>query len=74
MATRPGSSRTRCCKPGLSRHLQIIGEAARALPAELRAQATDIPCPKIVGMRNVLMHGYFDIDTGIVWHAVTHVS
>jgi uncharacterized protein with HEPN domain len=54
------------------RHLQIIGEAARALPAELRAQAADIPWPKIMGMRNVLVHGYFDIDTEIVWQAVTH--
>jgi uncharacterized protein with HEPN domain len=53
------------------RHLQIIGEAARALPDETRAHAQDIPWPKIIGMRNVLVHGYFDIDTEIVWHAVT---
>jgi uncharacterized protein with HEPN domain len=53
------------------RHLQIIGEAARALPAEVRALATAIPWSKIIGMRNVLVHGYFDIDTDIVWQAVT---
>lgn len=51
------------------RHLQIIGEAARALPEEVRALAPDIPWAKIVGMRNVLVHGYFDIDTDIVWDA-----
>ena len=33
------------------RHLQIIGEAARAL-------TTQIPWTKIIGMRNVLVHGY----------------
>jgi len=54
------------------RHLQIIGEAARALPMEVRTMAPDIAWPKIIGMRNVLVHGYFDIDTDIVWEAVSH--
>jgi uncharacterized protein with HEPN domain len=31
--------------------------------------APDIPWPKIIGMRNVPLHGYFDIDTDIVWQA-----
>jgi uncharacterized protein with HEPN domain len=53
------------------RHLQIIGEAARALPEAVRERASAIPSPKIIGMRNVLVHGYFDIDTDIVWHAVS---
>jgi len=53
------------------RHLQIIGEAARALPTAVRTLAPEIPWPKIIGMRNVLVHGYFDIDTDIVWQAVT---
>jgi uncharacterized protein with HEPN domain len=53
------------------RHLQIIGEAARRLPPELQALAPDIAWPQIIGMRNVLVHGYFDIDTEIVWQAVT---
>lgn len=51
------------------RHLQIIGEAARALPEDVRALASEAPWPKIVGMRNILVHGYFDIDTDIVWDA-----
>jgi len=51
------------------RHLQIIGEAARALPEDVRALAPEIPWSKIVGMRNILVHGYFDIDTDIVWDA-----
>jgi uncharacterized protein with HEPN domain len=53
------------------RHLQVIGEAARALPERVRAMAPDIPWPKIIGMRNVLVHGYFEIDTVIVWEAAT---
>ncbi len=52
------------------RHLQIIGEAARALPDEVRVLAPDIPWSKVIGMRNILVHGYFQIDTEIVWNAV----
>ena len=53
-------------------HLQIIGEAARTLPTDARTMAPEIAWPKIIGMRNVLVHGYFDIDTDIVWQAVTN--
>jgi uncharacterized protein with HEPN domain len=53
------------------RHLQIIGEAAGVLPEEVRVLASDIPWSEIVGMRNVLVHGYFEIDTDIVWDAAT---
>ena len=53
------------------RNLQIIGEAARALPQEVRDLAPEITWPAIIGMRNVLVHGYFDIDTGIVWEAAS---
>jgi uncharacterized protein with HEPN domain len=53
------------------RNLQIIGEAARGLPDDVRALAPDIEWPRIIGMRNVLVHGYFDIDTNIVWDAAS---
>lgn len=53
------------------RHLQIIGEAARALPKDVRALAPEVPWSQIIGMRNILVHGYFDIDTDIVWDAAT---
>ena len=51
------------------RHLQIIGEAVRRLPEEIRNLAPDIPY-KIIGMRNILVHGYFEIDLDVVWDAV----
>ena len=51
------------------RHLQIIGEAARALPEDVRALAPEIPWSSIIGIRNILVHGYFDTD--IVWEAAT---
>lgn len=53
------------------RHLQIIGEAARALPEDVRAMAPEVEWHKIIGMRNVLVHGYFEIDADIVWGAAS---
>jgi uncharacterized protein with HEPN domain len=51
-------------------HLQVIGEAARALSAEFIATHTQVPWSKIVGMRNILVHNYFGVDADIVWEAV----
>lgn len=53
------------------RNLQIIGEAARALPEDVRALAPEVEWTEIVGMRNVLVHGYFDIDTELVWETAS---
>lgn len=50
--------------------LQIIGEAARALPQRVRDQAPDIPWAEIIGMRHVLVLGYCGVDTEIVWRVV----
>lgn len=51
-------------------HLQIIGEAVRALSVETTSQANKIEWQKIVGMRNILVHNYFSIDTDIVWAVI----
>jgi len=53
-------------------HLQVIGEASRAISAELRAQSHQVPWRAIIGMRNILVHHYFGIDLDIVWNAVEH--
>jgi uncharacterized protein with HEPN domain len=52
-------------------HLQIIGEASRALAQETRELSPEIPWKQMIGMRNVLSHNYFEIDLDIVWSAVT---
>ena len=52
------------------RHLQIIGEACRALSPEFKAQHSDVPWSDIIGMRNILVHDYFGIDVEAVWSAV----
>ena len=50
--------------------LEIIGEAAVGVTKEFRDQYPEIPWKVIVGMRNRLIHGYFDIDLDIVWKTV----
>lgn len=53
-------------------HLQIIGEASRALSSDLRDQYPEVPWSKIIGMRNILVHDYFGIDVDVVWAVVEH--
>ncbi len=51
--------------------LEIIGEAARGVSAAFRASHTEIPWRSIAGMRDRLVHGYFDVNLDIVWETVT---
>lgn len=52
-------------------HIEIIGEACRALPAEFQAHHVDVRWRDIIGMRNILVHQYFGIDRDAVWTVVT---
>lgn len=51
--------------------LEVIGEAARGVSSAFRASHTEIPWEKMVGMRDRLIHGYFDINLDIVWETVS---
>lgn len=50
------------------RRLQIIGEAIVQLPDEFKTRHFEIPWAKIAGLRNRLVHEYFDIDHGLIWN------
>jgi uncharacterized protein with HEPN domain len=52
------------------RNLEIIGEAAKHVSEEIRAQISDIEWRKISGMRDMLAHAYFGIDDDILWDVV----
>jgi len=51
-------------------HLQILGEAAARISEDFRNSHENIPWPKIIGMRNILVHDYFGIDIDIVWSVI----
>jgi uncharacterized protein with HEPN domain len=52
------------------RNLEVIGEAAKNIPEEVRANSPTIEWKKIAGLRDILIHEYFGIDGEIVWDIV----
>lgn len=54
------------------RLVEILGEAAKNVSPETRAQAPNIPWRQIAGTRDRLSHAYFDIDLDIIWDIVTN--
>lgn len=53
------------------RDVEVVGEAASRVSPETQPQCPGIPWAAVVGMRNRLVHGYFDIDLDRVWDTVT---
>lgn len=53
------------------RNLEVIGEASKCIPEEVRQRCPQIEWPKIVGLRNMLIHAYFGVSLPIVWDVVT---
>lgn len=54
----------------IAHQLQVIGEALRSISDDFRREHDDIPWKETIGMRNILVHRYFELDTDLVWKAV----
>jgi uncharacterized protein with HEPN domain len=52
------------------RSLEIIGEAAKKIPDDFRAQHPSVEWRAMAGMRDRLIHGYFGVDYQLVWDVV----
>lgn len=52
------------------RNLEIIGEAAKNIPEEVKKKKSDVEWKKIAGLRDILVHAYFGIDAEVVWDIV----
>ena len=50
--------------------LEVVGEAASGVSVDLRNEHPDIPWKKMVGLRNRLIHGYFDVNLDTVWDTI----
>ena len=55
----------------LVKSIEIVGEAATKVTNKCRKDLPQIPWPNIIGMRNRLIHAYFDINLDILWKTVT---
>lgn len=58
------------CQDAVIRRLEIIGEATRRLSDETRMALPETAWEAMVGMRNILIHQYDDVDMNIIWDAV----
>jgi uncharacterized protein with HEPN domain len=54
------------------RSIEVIGEAVKQLPEELRQKYTEIEWWAMAGMRDRLIHNYFGVDYDIVWDVVVN--
>ncbi len=53
------------------REIEVIGEAAKQIPKEIRQEFGDLPWSLMAKMRDKLIHWYFEVDEEIVWKVIT---
>lgn len=59
-------------RDSIERNLIPLGDAATRVPRDVQEAHPEIPWRQIIGMRNVLTHGYEDVDPDIVWNVVVN--
>lgn len=52
------------------RALEVVGEAAKQIPPEVRQRHQRVPWREVAGMRDKLIHHYFGVDLTVVWKTV----
>lgn len=55
---------------GVVRNLEIIGEAVKNIPLQIKEKYPEIEWKKISGLRDILAHEYFGIDVEVVWDII----
>ena len=55
---------------GIIRELEILGEAAGKISQETQDRFPHMPWKQVIGMRNRLIHAYFDVDHDIIWKTI----
>jgi len=66
--TEENFSKNRMIILSVIKDIEIIGEAASRISDEIKIRNSDVPWQDIIGMRNRLIHGYFDVDIKLVWN------
>ena len=53
--------------------LEVIGEAAKHIPDEIKLQMPGIEWRKIAGLRDIVAHAYFGIDNEVLWDVIQNL-
>lgn len=69
--TREDLDHDRMLSLALVRLIEIMGEAANHVSESCQAKYFQIPWRQIIGMRNRMIHAYFDVDLDIIWQVIT---
>ena len=67
---RAALNKDRLFQSAVLRELEIIGEAAGQVSEKTKKKFSTIPWKELVGLRNRLIHAYFDVDLDIVWKTI----
>ena len=59
-------------KDAILRNLELLGEAAKKIPEDVRRRHPDIPWRNVAGLRDILAHSYFAVDDEVLWDVVEH--
>lgn len=54
------------------RNIEIIGEASKNVPEDIKELVPEPPWNKMAGIRNRIVHEYFGVDINIIWHIVSN--
>lgn len=67
---RTSLDKDRLFQSAVLREFEIIGEAAGRISEKTKKKFPHIPWKELVGLRNRLIHAYFDVDHDIVWKTI----
>ncbi len=57
---------------GLSKMVEILGEAAYKISNDFKEANSELPWRQIMGMRHILVHGYYTVSPEILWDVIEH--